>query len=197
MNTVRKDRLKTKDLIVAGAFAALYVAVLMVVVSVMGFVPILYIMAPFFMSIVLGPIYMMYVSKVPKTGAILILAAAVGLLTSMGGVWVALVWSIGCGILAELIARTGKYKSRRMYKISFIIFGCTNMGPFWIILFAKEKFIAQCLEYYGAEYAQGVENLTPNWIILVLIAIAMLGAVIGGLLGERLLKKHFEKAGVV
>mgnify|MGYP001638585117 CR=1 FL=1 len=83
--STKTNKLKTKDLIVAGAFAALYVVVLFAVVSVMGFIPILYLVAPFVNSIILGSIYMMYVTKVPKFGAILILAAAVGLLTSPVG----------------------------------------------------------------------------------------------------------------
>ena len=84
--STKTNKLKTKDLIVAGAFAALYVVVLFAVVTVMGFVPILYLIAPFVNSVILGCIYMMYVMKVPKTGAILILSVAVGLLTSTGGV---------------------------------------------------------------------------------------------------------------
>ena len=90
--STKTNKLKTKDLIVAGAFAALYVVVLFAVVTVMGFVPILYLIAPFVNSVILGCIYMMYVMKVPKTGAILILSVAVGLLTSTGGVWVSLIW---------------------------------------------------------------------------------------------------------
>lgn len=68
--STKTNKLKTKDLIVAGAFAALYVVVLFAVVTVMGFVPILYLIAPFVNSVILGCIYMMYVTKVPKTGAI-------------------------------------------------------------------------------------------------------------------------------
>ena len=37
--STKTNKLKTKDLIVAGAFAALYVVVLFAVVTVMGFVP--------------------------------------------------------------------------------------------------------------------------------------------------------------
>ncbi|MDL2288174.1 MptD family putative ECF transporter S component [Oscillospiraceae bacterium OttesenSCG-928-F05] len=196
MNTVAK-KLKTKDLIVAGAFAALYVAMLMIGVSVLGFIPILYIMAPFFVSILLGPIYMLYVAKVPKPGAIMILAAATGLLTSMGGVWIALVWSLLIGLAAQLIAHAGRYQSRKMYRISYCVFACTNMGPFWALVLMKESFLATAAEYYGPEYAASVAALTPPWIIFALIGIALLGGLLGGALGARLLKKHFEKAGVV
>lgn len=196
MSTAAK-KLKTKDLIVAGAFAALYMAMLMVGVSVLGFVPILYVVAPFFVSILLGPIYMLYVAKVPKPGAIMILAAATGLLTSMGGVWIALVWSLLVGLAAQLIARAGQYKSRKLYRISYCVFACTNMGPFWALVLMKDTFLNTAREYYGPEYAASVDALTPSWILVVLIGIALLGGFIGGALGTRLLKKHFEKAGVV
>ena len=55
--STKTNKLKTKDLIVAGAFAALYVVVLFAVVTVMGFVPILYLIAPFVNSVILGCIY--------------------------------------------------------------------------------------------------------------------------------------------
>jgi energy-coupling factor transport system substrate-specific component len=47
-------KLTTKDFIIAGAFSALYVVLLFVVVSATGFVPIVYIFAPFILSVVLG-----------------------------------------------------------------------------------------------------------------------------------------------
>ena len=176
--STKTNKLKTKDLIVAGAFAALYVVVLFAVVTVMGFVPILYLIAPFVNSVILGCIYMMYVMKVPKTGAILILSVAVGLLTSTGGVWVSLIWCLALGIVAELIA-------------------CSSMAPFWMLAYAKPAFLQSCEAYYGADYAATLDKFTPSWIILVLIGIAMLGGLIGGLIGSKLLKKHFQKAGVV
>ncbi len=194
----RKTRkLKTKDLIVAGAFAALYLVVLMFGVSVLGFVPVLYLAAPFFVSVLLGPVYMLYVMKVPKTGAILILSVLVGLLTSMGGMWFSLVWAPALGLAAELIARAGKYASPKLYHASFCVFACTNMGPFWGLILAKDAFLASCVDYYGAEYAAAIDALTPGWIVLVLLAIALIGGFFGGALGRRLLSKHFKKAGVV
>lgn len=191
------NTLKTKDLIVAGAFAALYIVLLFVCVSALGIIPVTYLVAPMVMSIILGPVYMLYVVKIPKQGAILILAALVGLLTSMGGVWFALIWSLLIGIAAELIARGGKYRSRKLYMASYPVFACTNMGPFWTLVISKPMFLEACTNYYGADYAAAIDRLTPSWIIAVLIGIALVGGIVGGLLGKRLLKKHFEKAGVV
>lgn len=193
-----KSKLKSKDLIIAGAFAALYVVVMFVGVSVLGFIPVTYLCAPLILPIILGPIWMLYVAKIPKRGAIFILAILVGLLTSMGGVWQAGIWALCCGIIAELIAgNIGHFKSRKSYLASYMIFACTNMGPFWMLLFAKGSFLEQCTIYYGAEYATTIDALTPAWFILVLIAMALVGGIIGGLFGQKLVSKHFKKAGVV
>lgn len=45
--STKTNKLKTKDLIIAGAFAALYVVVLFALSTVLGALPILYLMAPF------------------------------------------------------------------------------------------------------------------------------------------------------
>ena len=194
---MKKTKLQSKDLIVAGAFAAMYLVLLMVGVSVLGVIPLLYLAAPFFISIILGPVYMLYVAKIPKRGAILILGILVGLLTSMGGVWQAAVWAIVLALIAEVIVAGGQYKSKRSYLISYIIFACSNMGPFWMLVFAKQSFLDSCAIYYGAEYAASLDALTPIWIVFVLIGIALIGGTIGGLFGRKLVNKHFKKAGVI
>lgn len=193
----QNNKLKSKDLIIAGAFAALYVVALFLTVSCMGFIPLLYLMAPFFMSIVLGPIYMLYVMKVPKTGAILILSVVVGLVTSLGGMWFTFIWCIVIGLIAEIIARAGKYRSRKWYAASFVLFACTNMGPFWALIIAKDAFLQSCVGYYGQEYANTLDALVTDWVVVALIGIAILGGILGAALGTKLLKKHFQKAGVV
>ena len=42
-----------------------------------------------------------------------------------------------------------------------------------------------------------VDSRDPNWIIVVFIALALLGGLLGGLFGKRILSKHFVKAGIV
>ena len=189
-------KLTTKDFIIAGAFAALYVALLFLVVSATGFIPIVYICAPFILSVVLGPVYMLYVTKIPKPRAIMILAALVGIITSMDGFWICLIWSLALGLAAEFIARRGTASGKKLI-LSFMVFGCTNMGPAWVLLLAKQRFLDACVSYYGQDYAETLDSLTPWWIIFVFTGMAVAGGFIGGLFGSRILKKHFEKAGIV
>ncbi|MDR0584527.1 MAG: MptD family putative ECF transporter S component [Treponema sp.] len=189
-------KLTTKDFIIAGAFAALYAALFFALATGMGFVPIVYIFTPFVLSIVLGPVYMLYVTKISKPWAIMILAAVVGLLTSMDGFWICLIWSLALGLAAEFIARRGRSSGKKLV-LSFMVFACTNMGPAWILLLAKQRFLDACIRYYGEDYASTLDSLTPRWIIFVFLAMSVVGGLIGGILGSRILKKHFEKAGIV
>ena len=191
-----KTKLTTKDLIAAGAFGAIYLVVLTVLSSmVLPIVPVLFLATPLIAGIVLGTVYMLYAAKVPKKGAIMILAVLVGLITSMSTFY-PLLFSVIWGILAEVIVSRKERRSAGMLAASYVVFNMTSMGPFFAIIVAKEAFLENCATYYGADYAAALDALTPDWIVAVLIAFALIGGLLGGLLGKRILKKHFEKAGI-
>ena len=191
-----REKLKTRDLIYAGAFGAVYLILMMVIVMGSGMIPILYIFSPLTVGIICATVYMLYVIKVRKFGAILILAVLSGLASSSGSIFT-LFWCVIVGIFAELAARAGRYQSRKMFMVSFWVFNLTMVGPFLMLVYGKQQFLDMCVEYYGAEYASAIEALTPDWIILALAALAVIGAVIGTALASKLIRKHFEKAGVV
>ncbi len=191
-----KGKLKTRDLIYAGAFGAVYLILMLVIVMGSGIVPVLYILSPLTVGIICATVYMLYVIKIKKFGAILILAVLFGLVSSVNSVY-ALAWTVLTGIVAELIARAGKYQSKKMFMVSYWIFNLNMIGPFLMLIYAKQQFIDMCVEYYGKDYAAAVDALTPSWIIFALAGLAVVGAVIGTLLASGFIRKHFEKAGVV
>ena len=164
-----KSKLTTKDLIAAGAFAAIYLVLLTVLaVMVLPIVPVLYLATPLIAGIVLGTVYLLYCVKVPKTGAIFILALLVGAITSMASIYpliAAAVW----GVVAEGIAAGKRRRSPN----------------------------ALAASYYGQESADTIDRLTPDWIIAVFVVLARLGGILGGTFGKKLLKKHFAKVGAV
>jgi energy-coupling factor transport system substrate-specific component len=196
-STANRKKLNTRDLIIAGAFAAVYIVVLLAVVMGLGVIPILYLMCPLFLGIILGPIFSVYCTRLNKPGALLILAVLVGIIESITGAWYSLVWAVLIGLVAELLARAGKYRSKAYYKASYTVFALTNMGPFFLIVLARQAWLETCALYYGADYVAAIDALTPPWIIAVFVVLALVGGLIGAFIGQRLLKKHFEKAGVV
>ena len=63
---------------------------------------------------------------------------------------------------------------------------------------AYDELLAADEEEIFLNWPNGMNNLvTPWWSWLMIFGFAIAGGVIGGLLGSRLIKKHFEKAGVV
>jgi energy-coupling factor transport system substrate-specific component len=191
-----KTKLKAKDLIYAGAFAAIYLVLIFVSAAATGIVPITFLIRPLLVGIVCAPIYMLYTSKVRKFGAILILGVLFGLIT-MSQTILSLVSAIVFALIAEFICKSGNYESKRKMKLSFWVFNLNMVGPYLILLYAKPQYLAMIETYSGAEVAKTMDALMPTWIIFVLAGIAVIGAIIGTALSGKLMKKHFEKGGLV
>lgn len=193
-----KDKLKTKDLIYAGAFASVYIVVMFVAVMLLGFVPVLYLLAsPFVVGLLNATVYIMYIMKVKKFGAITILGLLFGLVTTTGGHPYSIMFAVPLGLIADLIAKSGNYKSKTMISISYMIFNLTMIGPFMTLFVARDSFVDSCVEYYGEAYGEAILNLATDWLIFAQAGLAVLGALLGTLLAQKLLKTHFEKAGIV
>lgn len=59
-------------------------------------------------------------------------------------------------------------------------------------------FFADTLERgMSADFCNTLEAMTPVWALLVMMAGTVIFALIGCVIGKRMFKKHFEKAGIV
>ena len=197
-NTQQKadKKLRTKDLIYAGAFGAIYLVLMLIIVMGSGMVPILYILSPLTVGIVCGTVYELCVLKVHKFGAALILGVLFALVAASSNI-VGLICAIVIALIAELIIKVGSYQSKKMYLLSFVVFNLNMVCPFSTLVMNREAFFERAVGYYGQDYADKVAALTPNWIIFGLIGLALLGGIIGAFIAGRLIRKHFEKAGIV
>ncbi len=111
--------------------------------------------------------------------------------------WIAVPYSIFCGLIAEWLLSAFGRTSEKGIRVSFLAMSCSTVGPFLSIIFMKDKFIQTCAEYYGAQYAQTLSDMTPPWLILPLIILAIVGGIIGNAFTKKALGKHFRKAGIV
>ena len=76
--TQQNDKqLRTKDLIYAGAFGAVYIVLMLIVVLGTSAIPVLYILAPFTVGVVCATVYELCVLKVHKFGPALILGVLI------------------------------------------------------------------------------------------------------------------------
>ncbi len=189
-------KMGTKDLIYAGAFGAIYIVLMLIIVMGSGMIPILYILSPLTVGVICGTVYELCVLKVRKFGAALILGVLFALVAASSNI-VGLICAILIALAAELIIKAGGYKSKKMYLLSFVVFNLNMVCPFSTLVLNREVFFEKAVGYYGQDYADQVAALTPGWIIFVLIGLALLGGIIGAVIADKLISKHFEKAGIV
>ena len=189
-------KLRTKELIYAGAFGALYIVLMLVIVLGTSMIPVLYLLAPITVGLVCGTVYLLCVLKVKKFGAALILGVLFAL-CACSNAWFSFVGAIAAALLAELVIKLGKYKSKMMYLLSFVAFNLNMACPYMMLSFARDSCLKRSVEYYGQEYADGIAKLAPTWIFFPILGFAVIGGILGALLANALIKKHFAKAGVV
>jgi energy-coupling factor transport system substrate-specific component len=195
-NQQNDRRMKTKDLIYAGAFGAIYLVVMLVIVMGTSGIAIMYLLAPLTVGIVCATIYELCVLKVKKFGPALILGVLFSLVSCMGNI----PGMIGCfiaALLAELIIKAGGYSSRKSYLASYPIFNLTMAMPYTMLGFQRETFIRRAADWYSQGYADALDAAAPSWIWYGIAVEAVIGGIIGVLLASKLIKKHFDKAGII
>ena len=130
------------DFIYAGAFGALYIVLMLIIVMGSSAIsPVLYFMAPLTVGLICGTVYMLCVLKVHKFGAALIFGAFFTLIACTQSLY-AVIFSLAAALIAELILFLGKYQSRKMYLLSFVFFNLNISAPTLILLTDYDKFIA-------------------------------------------------------
>ena len=190
-------KLKVKDLVSIGVFGVIYF-VLMFGIGMMGMIPILFLIYPTVLGIIAGTVVMLFMSKVQKPWALFIFGMISPLVMfAAGHTYVVAVLSLIVMIIAELIRKIGNYNSFKYNMLSYAVFSTWICSSMMQMLLAKEKYIEMSVGMMGQEYADALENLI-TYPHMALVALgAFLGGIIGAYIGKALLKKHFEKTGIV
>ncbi len=187
--------MKGKDLINIGIFSAIYF-VIVFIVAMLGMIPIFLPLLAVIVPILGGIPFMLFLTRVKKFGMIWIMSVIMGVLMLLTGMsWPPLAVSVVSGLIAELIYKSGGYKSASKAVITSGVFSLWIAGNYLPLFFAAEKYW-ESRQNFGQDYIDAVTKLMPMWMCPVMFVVAFVCGVIGGLLGKALLKKHFEKAGI-
>lgn len=192
----KSKKLRTKDLIYAGAFAAIYIVIMLVVVMATGVIPVLYYAAPLTVGLLTGTVYMLCVMKVKKFGAALIMGVLFALI-ACSTAWYSVLMAISAALLAELILYLGKYRSKKMYLLSFVAYNFTMAAPFLAFVVNLQGALDVAAAYYSPEHVQGLASVFAPGFYFGTIGFALAGGIGGALIASKLIKKHFEKAGIL
>lgn len=191
------NKLHAKDLIRIGIFTAIYF-VIFFATGMLGYIPLLFVLLPVLVPIITGIPFMLFLTKVKKFGMVTIFGILLGLLMfATGHTWVPLATGFVFGLLADLIFKAGKYKSSKKTVVGYGMFSIWAMGamlPMWLM---RESYFDYISSNMGEEYTNAVLAMTPDWMAFAVVAAAFVAGVIGAFVGKAVLKKHFQRAGIV
>lgn len=197
----KKKSIQIKDLISIGVYSAIYfiivgIAAVLTIFIIPGYS---YAFIPVVSALLSGTIYMLMVAKVPRFGSLSIMGSIMGIFFLIVGRFPgATIVSILFSVLADAIAHRFKYKNKFGLMISYIVFSFSLVGPVIPMLFFPNLYMDQLIEQgRDASYIEGVFASVSEYTVIILTVLIIVMAIIGGLFGQRMMKKHFEKAGIV
>lgn len=189
------NKLQGKDLMNIGIYSAIYF-VIVFAVAMLGYIPILMPMLCVFVPLFAGIPFMLFLTKVKKFGMIWIMSIIMGILMFLTGMaHYALLVGLFTGLIAELIYKSGDYKSQSKAVLTCGVFSMWVFGNFIPMFFNREAYWST-RQSFGEEYITTLNSLMPMWLCPVLLVASFVFGIVGGMLGKALLKKHFIKAGI-
>lgn len=186
-----------KDLVNAGVFSLL-VFVSMFIGGMIGFMPVLMPLVPFAASLLSGPVFMLYSTKIKTPGMVMIL----GILISLGfivtghGIYI-LIPMVIFSAIGEVILKKTDYKSVSAARWVYSLMVLSAGGNLYPIYFMRDNWIKQAnAQGYSPEFTEKMLSVLPNWSFLPITLLGGVGAFIGCSIGIKMLNKHFKKAGM-
>ena len=192
------NKMQAKDLISIGLFTVLYFVLGCCVAIPIGFVPIFLPILGALWTLITGIPFMLFTVRAKKFGMVTIMAILSGLLMGLTGMgfWGILTGAIS-GVLGDLIMKSGNYQSSKKTLLGYGVFSLWMIGTYIPMYFMVDQSRADFAKSFGDEYADRVMSVMPMWSIVLVIASIFLCALLGGVIGKAILKKHFVKAGIV
>lgn len=193
--------MKTKDIITTGIYTALYFVFLCLgtLLSVLLAYSANMKYAPAFIALLAGTVYMLLIAKIKKFGCLILMSAVISVFFFMSGHFAfSFLPNLISGILADIIAKFGKYENKLYNLISYIVFSFGNLGPVIMMWVVRDAYIEHLVAIgkdtsYINEVMVNSDFSNVAWLSLTII----IGGLLGGLFGQYMLKKHFNKAGMV
>lgn len=190
--------LSVRDLVTCGVFIALYFVFMMVGSMLFAPNPVLTFLMPAGAALLTGPVYLLLIAKVPKHGPIIILGVVEALIMFVTGMyWLWSVFLVVLGVVGDLVAGAGGFRNAKLNVISFLVFSLNPMGSY-MMLWLDPSGCASYLTGKGTEqaYLDTMLATGADWVLPAMIALTLVCALASALVGRRLLRKQFERAGV-
>ncbi|WMJ81566.1 MptD family putative ECF transporter S component [Clostridium sp. MB40-C1] len=190
------NKLVGKDLINVGIYTAMYIAVFFVF-GLLTALPVVYPFLMFLLPFICGVPMMLYYTKINKFGMLTITGIINGIFFFLiGYTWIAIAFWTVFGFLADLVLKAGGYKNFKFSLLSYSVYCLGEMGCHGPLFLAGQSYWDNIRNSMGTQYADTLMKMTPQWLFYAGFVILFVGGICGALLGHKMLKKHFKRAGI-
>ena len=196
---MNEKKLKARDFITIGIFTAILWVVQMVIMY-LGF------LSPFIVAgyavlipIVTGIPMMLYYARIEKFGMLTITSVIVAILLFIFGMgFLGAPICIAAGVIADLIAKSGEYKSWKKTVISCGVFNLWVSASYLPLVLTADSYKQSLIEGgFDASFADTLFTLVTPATYPVIILLCFVCGGIGAFIGKAVVRKNFEKAGIV
>jgi len=195
----KKQKLKAKDFITVGIFTAI-LFVVEFACGMLGYIHPFIVAAYVIIIPLVGAIPMMlFYTKIEKFGMLTIMSVLLAIIMFVTGMgYLGAPFIILIGVIADLIARSGNYKSSKKTVLSYAVFSLWVCANYFPVIVTAESYKNDLIDGgFSAEYCNNLFLAINYKTIAVLLVICFIFGLIGGVVGKAVVKKHFEKAGIV
>ncbi len=193
-----KKGLTVKDLIIIGVFTAILSVCSMLGGTFFAITPTLTFYYPIGAALLPGPVFLLLLAKVPKRGVLTIIGvilAVIGLMLGMH--WAMCFGGLSGAVLADVIAGTKGYRSKKINILAYIVYSLGSAGTYFAFFINPDAWASTMLKNGTAQdYIDAMQSAASWRVLVIMLAGTVLVAGISGYIGSKMLKKQFERAGV-
>lgn len=197
-NSMNKG-LSVKDLVTTGIFTALVFVFILIGGMFFATNPVLTFFMPAGSGLLAGPAFLLMIAKVQKRWSLSIMGVVIGILWFVTGMhWAFVLGYLLMAIVADFVAGAGKYRSKKLNSLAYILFSLGSTGTY-ILFFVDPNGWAQTMLGNGTEqsYIDTMQATANTGILVAMFAAVLITSAISAFVGCKLLKKQFEKAGII
>lgn len=188
-----------RNLINVGIFTALYYAALAITVPIGLIHPALMFVGSLLGLLINAIVCMLYIAKTRAPGAYTLMGLIVGLLMLINHPWITIIISTSLGAAADAVAYSGRYTRTVTNALSYAVFSVWMISPLLPILWASDEYFANLherMDSRNADYATTFQSIFTVPHILIWAGVVFAFSFGAGLVGVRIFRKHFVRAGV-
>ena len=124
-------KLETRDFISVGIFSLIYAVVAFVIGGVAQMTPVTFPFMPMIVALFTGTVFMLYVAKIPKKGALSILGVIAAILLFVTGMfWMMSVFFLVFGVIADFICASADFRSFKKNLLAYCVMALAPMGAY-------------------------------------------------------------------